>query len=42
MEGLRVVKAGRVLRRVDTDTGPRDAIDVLVRAELPHGPDQPA
>jgi SAM-dependent methyltransferase len=30
--GLHIVHAGEVLRTVETDEGPRDAIDVLVRA----------
>ena len=30
--GLTVAEAGQVRRRVDTDEGPRDAIDLLVRA----------
>lgn len=33
--GLTVLRADRVVRRVETDQGPRDAIDVLVRAVAP-------
>lgn len=33
--GLTIASAGEVLRRVDTDDGPRDAIDLLVRATRP-------
>lgn len=40
--GLTVVKAGRVRRSVDTAEGPKEAIDVLVRAVAPPSPAQPA
>jgi SAM-dependent methyltransferase len=33
--GLRIDRAAEVLRRVETDDGPRDAIDLLVRASRP-------
>jgi SAM-dependent methyltransferase len=35
--GLEVVKAGQVRRTVDTEDGPREAIDLLVRAKRPRG-----
>lgn len=35
--GLEVVRADEVERRVDTDDGPRTAIDLLVRAHRPSG-----
>jgi SAM-dependent methyltransferase len=35
--GLEVEKAGQVRRQVDTDDGPREAIDLLVRAKRPRG-----
>lgn len=35
--GLTVERAGQVRRAVDTDEGPREAIDLLVRATRPRG-----
>lgn len=35
LDGLDVTEAGEVLRRVDTDDGPRTAIDALVEAHRP-------
>jgi hypothetical protein len=32
VEGLVVDEAGELLRTVDTDAGPKDAIDCIVRA----------
>jgi SAM-dependent methyltransferase len=37
-QGLDVEHAGQVRRTVDTDEGPREAIDLLVRARRPLGP----
>ncbi len=39
--GLVLRSAGEVVRTVDTETGPRDAIDLLVRAQRPDGPGRP-
>jgi SAM-dependent methyltransferase len=35
--GLAIRRGEEVVRRVETDEGPRDAIDVLIRAERPAG-----
>jgi SAM-dependent methyltransferase len=35
LEGLEIERAGPVIRPVDTDGGPREAIDALVRARRP-------